>query len=44
MGRVFKLLLFLTVIGFIALSAFAYLGDLTPAREEVTQPVTLNVE
>lgn len=44
MGRVLKILLFLVVAGFTGLVGFAYLGDLAPARETVTQPLTLDVD
>ncbi len=43
-GRIFKVLLFLLVIGFIALVGFAYLGDLSPNQTEQRDPVTLNVD
>ena len=47
MVRILKVLLFLVVlgaIGFVALLAFAYLGDMSPERGEITQPVTLDVD
>ncbi len=44
MGRLLKGIIVLLVLGFAALTAFAYLGDLTPDQTEVRQPVTLNLE
>lgn len=44
MGRIIKGLVLLTILGFLGLTGFAYLGDLTPAQTEVTQPVTLDAE
>ncbi|MGG7644616.1 hypothetical protein ACQ5SP_07360 [Rhodovulum sp. YNF3179] len=44
MGRVLKLVFFLIVIGFVALVGFAYLGDMAPDRQEVNEPVTLDVD
>jgi hypothetical protein len=44
MGRVFKALVFLVIIGFIGLTAYAYLGDLAPVQSEVKQPVVLNAD
>jgi hypothetical protein len=41
-GRVFKLGLALAVLGFIALTGYAYLADLSPEQGEVKLPVTLN--
>ncbi|MCB2110396.1 MAG: hypothetical protein H6895_08160 [Defluviimonas sp.] len=43
MLRLLKLVLFLAVATFVAATSFAYLGDMTPARTDVTQPVELNV-
>ncbi|EEW26024.1 hypothetical protein [Rhodobacter ferrooxidans] len=46
MGRIikllFKLLLWLAVLGFIGLAGYAYLGDLTPDQAPVSLPVTLD--
>lgn len=47
MGRLIKLLIYLVVIGFIALVGYAYLGpffgvDFAPAQVEIRQPVTLD--
>ncbi|WP_255417481.1 hypothetical protein [Maritimibacter sp. 55A14] len=39
-----KFLAILVILGGVALTGYAYLGDMTPPREEVTQPVTLDVE
>lgn len=44
MGRLLKLLLVLIVLGFVGLVGFAYLADLTPDRQTITQPVTLDVD
>lgn len=44
MGRLFKLVFILVVLGFIGLVGYAYLGDLSPVRSDVKQPVTLNVD
>ncbi len=44
MGRLLKALVFLVLLGFIALTGYAYLGDLSPVVTEVSQPVTLDVE
>jgi hypothetical protein len=43
MGRIITAVLALAALAFIALAGFAYLGDMTPVRAPVTQPVTLNV-
>ena len=42
MGRLIKLLVFLIIVGIFAVIGYAYLGDLTPNRIEVNQPVELN--
>ena len=44
MGRLIKLLLALLCFAFLGLVGFAYLGDLSPEQEDVTQPVTLDVD
>ncbi len=44
MGRLFKLLFVLIILGLLGLVGYAYLGDLTPVRSEVKQPVELNVD
>jgi hypothetical protein len=46
MGRLIKLLIFLLIIGFIALVGYAYVGpffgaDFSPRQIETRQPVTL---
>jgi len=43
MGRLLKTLVFLGLLGFIALTGYAYLGDLSPNVTKVSQPVTLPV-
>lgn len=43
-GRIFKFLLFLLVVGFIGLTGFAYLGDLSPDQTERREPVTVDVD
>lgn len=42
MGRIFKAVLVLALLGFVGLSAFAYLADLSPTQTEMKVPVTLN--
>ncbi len=42
MLRLIKFLLFLAVVAFIAITGFAYLGDMTPETETRTIPVTLD--
>ena len=47
MGRIFKLLFFLAVIGFIGLVGYAYVGEFfganfSPPQEETRVPVTLD--
>lgn len=44
MGRLLKALIFLVIIGFFGLVAYAYLGDLSPVQSEVKQPVVLNAD
>ncbi len=43
MGRLFKVLLMLIVIAFIALTGYAYLGDYAPEPRETREPVTLEI-
>ncbi|MDZ7909385.1 MAG: hypothetical protein ACK4NH_04305 [Gemmobacter sp.] len=42
MGRIIKLLFVLAVIGFIGLTAYAYLADLRPDQADVSRPVSLD--
>ena len=42
MKRLFKFVLYLAVIAFIGISAYAYLGDIAPAVETRTIPVALD--
>lgn len=42
MGRIFKALVVLVVLGLVGLTAFAYLADLSPAQTEIKVPVILN--
>ncbi len=44
MRRLILGLFLLAVLGGIGLVGFAYLGNLEPIPNEVTQPVTLNVD
>lgn len=44
MGRLFKLIFFLLVLGFAAFLGFAYLGDFAPDRVEVVVPVELDAD
>lgn len=44
MGRIFKLLLFLLVLGAVSLAGYAYLGDLSPDQSEMRESVTLDVD
>lgn len=44
MGLIIKAVLVLAVLTFIALTGYAYLGDLTPPQDEITAPVTLDGE
>jgi hypothetical protein len=42
MFRLLKVLFFLAIIGGIGLVGFAYLGDMAPAVERITAPVTFD--
>lgn len=42
MGRIIRLLLLLGVVGFLALTGYAYLGVTAPEPQQVTKPVTLD--
>ncbi|WP_300029797.1 hypothetical protein [uncultured Roseobacter sp.] len=49
MGRLFKLLIFLLVVGFIGLTGYAYVGpyfgaDFSAPQGEMRVPVTLDAE
>ncbi|MFV0333587.1 MAG: hypothetical protein ACK5JR_05895 [Tropicimonas sp.] len=44
MWRLIKILLYLVVLAGIGLVGYAYLADLTPRQERVSEPVTLSVE
>jgi hypothetical protein len=45
MGRIlFRLVLFLVVIGALGLVGYAYLGDLSPNQSDVSEPVNLNAD
>ena len=49
MGRLIRLLIYLIIIGFIALIAYAYIGpffgaEFAPEPEEIRQPVVLGTE
>jgi hypothetical protein len=49
MGKLFKLLIFLAIIGFIGLVGYAYVGpffgvDFSPEQTETRQPVTLTAD
>ncbi|WP_264465717.1 hypothetical protein [Roseitranquillus sediminis] len=44
MGRKWKALITLLVLGFLAFVVFAYLGDLSPETVDVNQPVTLDAD
>ena len=43
-GKIFKVILFLLVLGFVTLAGFAYLGDLSPEQSDIREPVILNVD
>ncbi|HPE25306.1 hypothetical protein [Albidovulum sp.] len=43
MIRILKLVATLAVLGFAGLVGYAYLGDMSPARQDISQPVSLNV-
>lgn len=44
MGRLIKFLLLLVVLGFAALTLYAYFGDYAPEPRMIKQPVVLDVE
>ena len=43
MIRLLKALLVLVLVGFLALVGYAYLGDLSPEPQDVSEPVKLDV-
>ncbi|MDO8884100.1 MAG: hypothetical protein U0934_01610 [Pseudotabrizicola sp.] len=43
-GRILKTVFVLGILGFVALTGYAYLADLSPNQTEVTVPVTLNAD
>lgn len=44
MARLIKLVIFLVLLAFLGLVGFAYLGDLSPEKRQISQPVTLDVD
>lgn len=44
MGRIIKVLFLLVVSGFLGLTGYAYLADLSPEQTEMKVPVTLNAD
>jgi hypothetical protein len=44
MSRFWKAILILVLLGLIGLVGFAYFGDLTPDTQDVSQPVTIDVD
>ena len=42
MGRLWKVILFLIVLGILAFIGFAYLGDISPEQGLVQEPVELD--
>lgn len=44
MGRLIKAVLLLIILGFIALTGYAYLADFAPPQADVTKPVVLNAD
>ena len=44
MGRIIKALVVLEILGFLGLTGYAYLADLTPDQAEVKKPVVLNAD
>jgi hypothetical protein len=42
MWRLIKALVFLVLLGFLALTGYAYLGEYAPEPRDVTRPVTLD--
>lgn len=44
MRRLIKAIIYLAIIGFVALAGYAYLGRYAPEPGEVRTPVTLDVD
>jgi len=44
MGKLLRLIFILVVLGFVGLTGFAYLGDLSPHLDQVSRSVTLELE
>lgn len=44
MGRIIKALIFLMLVGFIGISIYAYVGDISPEQTDVIKPVVLNAD
>jgi hypothetical protein len=44
LGRIFKLVFILVLLGAVGLVGYAYVADLSPKQEQVTVPVTLNAD
>ena len=44
MGKLIKFLFLLAILGFAALTGYAYLGDYAPETRTISQPVTLDVD
>jgi len=42
MFRLFKIVVFLVVLAGVVVVGYAYLGNLSPERHDVTEPVDLN--
>jgi hypothetical protein len=44
MKLLFKLLIFLLIAGFIALTGYAFIGDMDPERQTQSVPIQINVD
>ncbi len=44
MKYIYRAILILVLLGFVALSGYAYLGDLSPMQTQVNVPVKINVD
>jgi len=42
MVRLLKILVIIIILGGVAVVGYAYLGDLSPDRQDITKPVDLN--